>query len=209
MTTKIKAVAFDFDGVIAETTKLKSELFLKMFEGLPEYSAIVDYEKIHQALPRRKKIDDILKTILNINHGKSIDFYLNKYADDLAEVLPKAPIVKGCEMFIQSLQSNQISLFIVSSGMATEIENYLGPSRIKFFQQIFDAATAKPVALRQIMRLQFLQSSELLFLGDSNFDYKAAQEAPCEFIAINPDVVFPPEVKCFADFSVFDQTLLR
>lgn len=209
METKIKAVAFDFDGVIAETTQLKSDLFLKMFEGFPEFALILDYEKKHQSLPRRRKLEHILSTILNKGPAKDIDFYIMKYAKDLEAFLPKAPLIKGFESFVESLQSDKIHLFIVSSGLKLEIEKYLGPSRTRAFEQIFDASTPKPLALRQIMSQCGLRSSELLFLGDSSSDYQAAHEAPCEFVAVNPNVRFPAEVKSFADFSVFDPKLLR
>jgi phosphoglycolate phosphatase len=209
MTKKIRAVAFDFDGVIADTTKLKSDLFVKMFEGLPEFEAIIDYEGKHQSLPRLKKLQFILSNILKKNVEENIHFYLQLYAKELETFLPKAPFIEGFEDFLKVLTQRQMKLYIVSSGMKEEIETYLGSSRRKYFIEVYDAGVAKPAALQAILKQLGLAVEELLFLGDNLSDYQASQEARCKFVAINPNATFPSGVKVFKDFTSFDETLLQ
>ncbi len=207
---KKKIIAFDFDGVIVDSTRIKSHIFLDLFRESPGFSAVVQYEKENHSLPRRKKIEDVLRLLPQDFSTGQVEKLVLEYGQRLQQPLAAAPLVKGLLEFLGELSRNNLKLFIVSSAPVAEIEVFLKRNHLEdFFEKIFDAATPKPQALREILTRQGIAKEEILFIGDSLSDYQAALETPCPFVAVNPFSEFPAPVSHFTDFSSFDRKFLR
>lgn len=204
----VKGVAFDFDGVIAETTHLKSVLFLEMFKSFSEYPEILAYEMYNQSLPRKEKIKFILEEILKKYIELEMVNFLTLYKSSLQIYLSKAPLITGFKNFYLRMSEMSMPKFIVSSGVIDEILPYLNQNGLRDFEIIYDFNTPKSVALKKIYSQLNIQPEQLLFFGDNLSDYHAAGKAGCKFVAINPNGIFPSEVIQFKNFSYFDETLL-
>ena len=55
----IKAILFDFDGVIVDSVEIKTEAFRDLFrqESADDLERILDYHKAHGGISRVKKIE--------------------------------------------------------------------------------------------------------------------------------------------------------
>ena len=61
----LKAIFFDFDGVIVESAGIKTEAFRKLFSNYPDQvDEIVDYHKANAGISRYDKFDYIYEKIL-------------------------------------------------------------------------------------------------------------------------------------------------
>ena len=64
----IKAILFDFDGVILESVDIKGLAFCKLFENFPEHvTKIVQYHHANGGISRFNKFRYIYKNILKKN----------------------------------------------------------------------------------------------------------------------------------------------
>lgn len=206
----IKVIGFDFDGVIVDTTHVKSQCFLELFKDSAHFEEIKKYESQNQARPRSDKISEILLGILHKKNLSELDFYLAEYKKLLDEKLIKLSLIGGIEKFLKSVEKLKIPNYIVSSAPRAEIEKLLAHHNLKnYFSKIFDFNLPKASALETIIREQKIDSQEMIFFGDQMSDFKAASAANCRFIAINPAVHFPSGTLAFNDFTSFDLKLLR
>lgn len=199
---------FDFDGVIGDTTELKSELFLSLFQGLPEFNLIQNYERLHQPFPRKTKVQSILRDILK-KDSNLVDSYLERYASLLAKKLPEAKLVPGVREVLAELQARRTPCHIVSAGVRREIDLYLERHQLCFFKSIYDSSVPKSKALQVIHEESGSEWGQIIYFGDNISDLEAARAVGCRFVAINPNAEFPEDVPVFKDFSALDRSLLR
>lgn len=198
----IKVVAFDFDGVVAQTTNLKSELFLKMFEQHPKYNLVKDFESKFKSMPRRKKLEK-LSVILGFRGDEEILYYMDFYKKLIEDNLYKTAEVEGVNDFISFLKKRNVPLYIVSAAIKAEIEKYLSLKNVYAFKDIYDFELEKKEALMQISKVENICSEELLFVGDQPSDYQAAVAAGCSFLGINSKNIFSTDPVVFRENFIF------
>jgi phosphoglycolate phosphatase-like HAD superfamily hydrolase len=182
----IKDLIFDFDGVIVESTAVKTEAFAKLFEaeGTDIVNRIVSYHKDNMGVSRFDKFRHIYRNILHKNLGNDeFNSLCARFASLVVDAVIAVPFVKGAQEFLRE-NSNLYTFFVVSATPQNEISNIiLRRSLDKTFKYVFGAPLAKREAVKIIMQKEKKEPFEVVYIGDAMSDYLAARDNNIRFIA--------------------------
>jgi len=182
----IKAIFFDFDGVIVESVDIKTEAFARLFvpEGEETVKRVVDYHLGHMGESRFDKIRYIYKEILRKELTDDDFAMLCKRFEALVfEAVVNAPSVNGAEEFFKGSFSKYMC-FIVSATPQSEIVEIVRRRGLEGkFNAIFGAPLPKSDAVRQALLENNIASGDAVYIGDAMSDYKAAKDNGVYFIA--------------------------
>ena len=105
----IKAIIFDFDGVIAESTNIKTDAFVSIYNEYSEevQARVKDYHVKNSGISRYKKILCYQKEILGQNYSEdAINDLANKFSEIVLQKVIESEYVKGSKEFIERYQLN-------------------------------------------------------------------------------------------------------
>ena len=183
---KIKAIIFDYDGVIAESVNVKTETFPKMYKPYGN-EIVVKVMKHHEAnggMSRFEKFKIYHKDFLEqeINSLKVAEL-AKQFSDIVLQKVADSPYVEGAYNFISS--NYQKYNFYISTGTPTdEIEIILEKNDIrKYFKNVYGSPERKNIHVKKILKKYNLSKKEVVFVGDALTDRDAARDNGIEFIA--------------------------
>ena len=187
MTSRIRTVVFDFDGVILESADVKTDAFCELYaEHGPE---VVQKVRAHHlanvGISRFKKFAWIAEHVL----GQPLTDHASAALGDrfselaLAKVLA-APFVPGAEAALGALGGLGLPLFVASGTPEDELRLIVERRGLSpVFRETHGTPREKPEILRDLLARLALAPDQLLFIGDGMSDYKAARAAGVEFLA--------------------------
>jgi len=190
--TAIRAIVFDFDGVILESAEVKTEAFVELYAAYgPD---IVDGVRAHHlanlGISRFKKFAWIAEHLLHEPLDQAgLDALGKRFAVlALAKVL-SSPFVPGAEQALIEL-APRYKLFVASGTPHDELamiveRRGLGP----YFVEVHGSPSGKPEIVHGIMARHGLSNDEIVFVGDGTSDHDAALATRVQFLARDtPDV---------------------
>lgn len=182
----IKAVLFDFDGVIVESVDIKTRAFAKLFEkeGDEVVGQVIDYHIKNTGVSRFEKFRHIYKEFLKKPLGdREFGELCDRFSSIVLEEVVNSPYVMGADRFLKSF-NKKYKFFILSATPQKEIEEIAKRRGIgTLFKQIYGSPTDKKDAVRVILSGEKLMPSEAVYVGDAISDYLAAKENGVHFIA--------------------------
>lgn len=180
----IKAVIFDFDGVILESTGVKTAAFRELFSGYPDLvDDIVAYHVENGGISRFVKFRHIYGQMLNKDLPEEEEQRLGERFTALAlEEVLSVPYVAGAREFLT--ERRQDFLFFVASGTPDgELSLVIEKRGMQaHFDGVYGSPRTKKEIIDMILREHGLRRDEVVFVGDANSDRLAAREAQVEFI---------------------------
>lgn len=180
---KIKAVIFDCDGVMFDTSDANRTYYNEVlaYFGKPaltqEQFVNVHMFTVKQAIeylfPEEQNLDRVFMRLQEIGYHKFIRYM--KMESGLISLL-KALKSNG---YIRAIGTNR------TNTMAKVLEDY---NLADYFEMVVTAADVEkpkpdPEQLLKIKERFFLDSEQMIFVGDSDYDQQAARSAGCWFIA--------------------------
>ena len=182
----IKAVIFDFDGVIVESSDIKTEAFRRLFEKeFPEQiEAIVDHHKRNMGISRFVKFRTVYERILRreLTAGQEAELGKRFSALVVDEVL-KVSFVPGALNFLKSCKKQYV-FFIVSGTPHEELSDIVRKRELSgYFQEVWGSPPEKAKMIQSILDRTGLKPFEAAFVGDAASDLEAAKETGVHFIA--------------------------
>jgi len=194
----LKAVIFDFDGVIADSEPLHCQAFQQVLKtrfdiAMPEslyYSKYLGYNDV-----------DLADAVMH-------DFNLTAEPDEIEELLAektvvfeelarkKSSIIDGVAEFIEMLKSEQIPMAICSGALASDIELMLDGSgfadAFKVIVTADDISKGKPDPEGFVLTVERLNEvckgmmlpGECVVIEDSNWGLEAAKSAGMMRVAV-------------------------
>lgn len=188
----IKAIAFDFDGVLADSNRLKKDAYFAVLPKsehalvkavLADKNVVQTRTAVFRAMFAKKGLSD-----------KNLDFEAGRfsglYNNAVQEGIEKMGLVPGASEMLQKL-SEKYSLYINShtpEDALLETVVRLGIGHL--FKGVFgrkNLDSKKSEVLREIMEKEKLAPEEVLMVGDADSDFEAALEADCKFIGVAND----------------------
>lgn len=180
-----RAIAFDFDGVIVESNEIKTKAFRQLFSAeSPELlEQIVSYHLKNAGVSRFVKFETIYRDILRRPLSRSEFLHLGrKFAEAVIEEVVACPWVDGAPEFFQKYKESY-SFFIVSGTPQVELEEIVRQRGIsELFLEILGSPRSKDVLLNEILLKYGFSPEEMLFVGDAEIDWLAAQGAGVRFV---------------------------
>jgi len=188
----IKAIIFDFDGVILESANIKTEAFRDLFSDYPQkIDEIIDYHLANEGVSRYVKFRYIYERILHKAISKDIELALGKRLSQFA--LPKvlgAPFVAGAKEFLDTNKKRYL-FFIASGTPEKELHNIVSARGLTgCFREIHGSPRKKAEIINEVINRYGFVQSELVFVGDAESDRIAAKEAGITFIERKADMAF-------------------
>jgi len=161
------------------------------------------YHLDHNATIRFKKFEYIYKHILKLPYTDNIEKVLSKKFSKLVFTkIVKCPYVSGALEFLEHYHAS-IPLYLVSVSPEKELNRILKDRKIRnYFKDVYSSNWKKADAIKDIVQQEQALSNKTVFIGDTNEDYLAAQEAGVIFFGRNSGKQFFDEnIAVFDDFD--------
>lgn len=207
----IKALIFDFDGVIIESTGIKTAAFRELFAEWPEHQEeMVRYHVENMGVSRFLKFRYFFENLLHEVLTKDAEARLNaKFSEGVLEKVANAPLVNGVEFFLQRNQS-QYRYFIASATPEEELRLIIEKKGLThYFSGIGGTPRTKVEIAKGILRHYQLLPEEVVFVGDARSDQNAAETVDILFIArlTLENLFFKTYKYTVVDFNEMDNVL--
>ena len=186
----IKTIIFDFDGVLVESTNIKTDAFRKLFSKWTDHvDEIVDYHKDNMGLSRYVKFEHFYNNILNKPYSEEIGLELSRrFSEIVVEEIERAPFVKGAEEFLSS-KGGDYTFFIASGTPNDELSDIVRHKGLsKYFKGVYGTPATKTEITERVLKEHSLKRAEVIFIGDTRSDKVAADNTGLRFVLrITPD----------------------
>lgn len=175
---KLKAIIFDFDGVICESVDIKTESFKQLYSeyGDQIVKKVVKHHLSNGGVSRFEKIKyyhkNFLGKIVDKNQLKELS---NIFSSLVVSKVIEAPYVRGANNFIQDYYKTY-DFFISTGTPKDEIIKILEKKDIyKYFKSVYGSPMEKSNHVNSIMKLNNYKKNEVVFVGDADTDIIAAE----------------------------------
>ena len=183
--SKIKAIIFDFDGVIVESVRIKLYAFAELYS---EYGEVVQEKvKSHHlyngGMSRFEKIKYYHNEYLGMKIMESeISELAKKFSDLVVKKVIEAPYVRGAYEFLEKYNS-YYDFFICSGTPQDEIRLICRERKIdKFFLEILGSPKIKSDLVKNIKYEHKYRTDEMVLVGDAISDLIAANQNRINFV---------------------------
>lgn len=183
--TMLKAIVFDFDGVLVESIQVKIDAFRDLFAQHPPEAVeeIVQYHIIHGGISRYEKFDHfynrIIETPLSLKERSDLG---ERFSELVLDKVVTAPYVKGAREFLEAYHG-ELNLYVASGTPEGELLHIVEARGMSdFFKGVFGSPARKAKITKQIMTENGYKPEEVVFVGDSITDQEGARGASVRFI---------------------------
>jgi len=208
----LKAIVFDFDGVILESVNIKTRAFRDLFKDYPDHlESIVRLHLDNTGMSRFDKFKIICADYLG---RPPDDGELTRLGEAFSRFVYReilhCPFVPGAYEFLEK-RSGQYEMFLASATPQDELSDIVNRRELdRFFEDVYGSPRRKDEILRGILVERRFRPAEVLFIGDAVDDYRYAREACIPFIGRVPGGqanLFPKEhvVGTIEDLHQLDQ----
>lgn len=195
-----QAVFFDFDGVIANSTEVKTRAFAVLFApyGPTVQAAVVRYHLDNGGMPRHQKIRHCFETLV----GRPLDEVAlqrmgQAFSNLVLDEVVAAPYVAGALATLQHLQQAGVPAFVVSGTPEDEMRLIVERKGLQpFFVEVLGSPRAKTEIIENVLGRYGYLPERCLFIGDALADYRAARNTGLRFLGIVPEgrpSIFPED----------------
>jgi len=199
---KLRALFFDFDGVILDSTRTKTKGFVSLFKeyGPKIIDKVIRHHRENGGISRVEKIKYAHETFI----GKpltpeEIDQWADRYSRLVVEKVIQCPWIKGARAFLESCPKN-LKIFVISGTPEIELTHVIEQREMaRYFHEVLGSPTKKPDHIRGLLKRHGLKPSCSVFVGDALTDFHAARETRLRFIGIQGEAVFPDGTHCLPD----------
>lgn len=182
----IKTIFFDFDGVIVESTGIKTGAFGAVFAeyGKDVEGKVIRHHVANAGISRYEKFKYIYKKILKKPlTDRMFETLCDRFSSLVVDNVIAAPYVKGAREFLEKWH-RKYACFIISATPEIEIEDIIAKRHDGiFFKKIIGSPMDKKDAVKSILTQEKIMPHEAVYVGDAIADYEAAAANGVNFIA--------------------------
>lgn len=182
----IRAVVFDFDGVILESANIKTEAFLELFAAYPDQqAAVLAFHLENLGVSRYVKFRYVYEELLARPYTPADEAHLGaEFSDIVMAKILACPFVPGALALLAQLQGRGIPAFVASGTPQAELEHIVAERGLaSYFGEVWGTPHQKADILRDLMARFGWQPRQVLMVGDGMSDYEAARAAATPFVA--------------------------
>lgn len=208
----IKAIIFDFDGVLVESADIKTEAFKELFADYPQkIKEIVNYHLVNAGVSRYVKFRYIYEHILGKDLSKDKEIELGRrFSQIVWQKILEAPFITGAKEFLDTYK-DKYQFFIASGTPEEELQNIINAKRLhSYFKEIHGSPKEKTDIINNIINNYVFDRDEVVYVGDSQSDRIAAEQAGIVFIEripeLDPKLNGPRKIR---DLSILNKILKK
>ncbi|MBS0185068.1 MAG: HAD family hydrolase [Proteobacteria bacterium] len=208
--SNIKVLFLDFDGVVVESTHIKTDAFYDVY--LPYGKKIAEKAKEHhlkhQGVNRSKKFEAIHQLFLNKScPSEEREQLSQQFSEIVFEKILKAPLVEGVIDFLEKMKAHNIPTFLLSATPHEELIKICQEKHLShYFKGIYGSPYEKSEIGTKLIHQYGFKRKDIFFIGDSISDFNAASKIDVNFIGrvakgeANPFELSIPIIQDFRDF---------
>jgi len=181
----IRAIIFDFDGVIVDSVDVKGHAFAEIYTrfggGIAE--KVLSHHRSNGGMLRKAKFKFYHDTFLDYKlSNQELSKLESKFSGLVLERVITAPFINGAHEFLQE-NHNVYDLYISTATPESEIITILHAREIhRNFKGVYGSPRPKKDHVKKILKIGHYSNSEIVFVGDSITDKNAAIQNQTHFI---------------------------
>lgn len=211
---KYKTIVFDCDGVVLDSNVVKTEAYFRTAKNLgatdKEAQELVDYHVRLGGISRYHKFDYYLREILKKPVTESaIQELLDEFGRELEVGLMECEIATGLKE-LREITSDS-NWLILSGGDQEELRTLFAKRTLSkgvSLEQLFDGGIfGSPDNKDEVLAREKANGNvqlPALFIGDSKYDYEAADRAGLDFVFLSDWT----EVADWQDYSILNKIMV-
>lgn len=185
----IKAVIFDIDGTLIDSNEAHAASFVEAFK---KFGKSAPFEELKCLIGMGA--DDILEKYLSESEIEAFGEELKEYRKKifLKDYLPEIKVFPQTAELFEKLEKANIQTALASSASEEELEKYREKLKISHLYEeetnADDAENAKPepdIFLAAFDKLKNAKKKNVLIIGDTPYDAKAAKKADLKIIGVS------------------------
>ena len=181
----IRAIGFDFDGVLVESVDIKTRAYAHLFrdEGPEVVQRIIDYHLTHGGISRFEKFHTIHRDILKRElSDERFRFLCNHFSRIVIDAVVAAPWVAGAREFLEH-NRGRYQMFVVSGTPEFELQMIVERRGMtRFFSAVRGSPKDKVTLLAEVESDLSLIREETIYVGDAKTDWNAARTLGLTFL---------------------------
>ena len=207
------AIVFDFDGVLVESTDVKTHAFGALYaEHGPEIQrCVIEHHVANAGLSRYLKFRFYQEQLLGVPYSEADGVRLsNEFSSMVVDLIVKAPYVRGAHEFLLA-HHRSLPLFVASGTPQDELLHIVEKRGMaQYFQKVRGTPATKGEILGDIIGTHGFSAQRVLMVGDAYADWEGAQQAGALFIGrrsgkdVSP---FPPGTRIIPDLTVLQSLI--
>lgn len=181
----IRAIVFDFDGVILESGNIKTEAFLELFGEYPQFqAAILQYHLDNLGVSRYDKFEWIYRELLHRPLAAAEREWLGgRFSEIVLDKILACPFVPGALDALKLFQG-LYPLFVASGTPQEELDMIVQRRGLAtYFTGVWGTPRKKAEIIRSVLKHYEWRPEQVLMVGDGTSDYQAAVATGVAFVA--------------------------
>ena len=191
----VRHVAFDFDGTLVRSNRIKRDCFYETLAGVPGGVAILDGLFADRYRGDRFALFREVARRLGPGRAAAIpdpDTLADHYGKLCRERVAGAPEVPGAGAALTRLSKVGVRMYLISATPQQPLaESVADRGLTRFFDLVLGAPTGKPDHLRRVMGDCGAMPGDIVMVGDGHDDQAAAADVGCRFIAVTDQPTVP------------------
>ncbi len=183
----LKAIVFDFDGVLVESVDIKGQAFVALYEDQSEeiQRQVLSYHNQNGGVTRFDKIRYYEEILLGRQVSQSqVEKLADRFGVIVEEKVTHCPWIAGAQEFLRTYATH-IPLYIASATPEDELHRIVkGRGAFEYFKAVFGTPVKKKEHLANILREERYAPKDIVMVGDAMTDYDAAIANDVPFIGI-------------------------
>ena len=183
----IRAIVFDFDGVIVDSVDVKTVAFAALFEeeGPDVVQRVIAYHIENGGVSRVEKFRYYYSHVLRrALPERQLGELCDRFSELVLDGTLNAALVPGALDGLEMCRKAGYLTFIASGTPESELCLIVERKGLScYFNGIFGSPPTKQDIVRSILSSHRLVASQVLFVGDAMSDYRAAKETGIHFVA--------------------------
>jgi len=189
----IRCIVFDFDGTLVVSNHIKLQAFYEItYSHDPTGSTVT---RVLEQYPNKDRYGIFLEIVRELFANKQIpnsqspealtNQWTEAYSFSCEQAIATCEEVPGTSDTLRWISQQNIPIFINSRTPTTTLNRLVTLRSFNLYtSEIYGAPATKSENLGKIQNLAQAQSQEILFVGDSEDDRKAALEVGCHFAGV-------------------------
>lgn len=207
----LRAIVFDFDGVILESVDIKTRAFRELLPGRPALQDRLERHHLaHLGVSRYEKFEWICRELLaHAPSREEIADLDRRFSAAIALHMRTCAFVPGAREFLLR-HADKEPLYVASATPEIELRHIVEDRALTtLFKGIYGFPTTKADALARVVRDVGGAPEDVLFVGDSRQDAEAARAVGVTFVArvASADARFTGSAMRVADLAELERRL--